>query len=138
VYVPRGNPECAQIGGKVRWFLSQMNLLGDTLRFAQICHGTRGSRIKEFGRPREPPKQLARQNAPGMNEPRGAMLQSRQTGSIITLRLGAATQLLYKGQSGCKPTGVVGAAGLEPATTCLEGRCSIHLSYAPAYHLFSF
>src|ERR1700734_2905148 len=27
--------------------------------------------------------------------------------------------------------GLVGAAGLEPATTCLEGRCSIHLSYAP-------
>jgi hypothetical protein len=27
---------------------------------------------------------------------------------------------------------LVGAAGLEPATTCLEGRCSIHLSYAPA------
>ena len=26
---------------------------------------------------------------------------------------------------------LVGAAGLEPATTCLEGRCSIHLSYAP-------
>jgi hypothetical protein len=26
---------------------------------------------------------------------------------------------------------VVGAAGLEPATLCLEGRCSIHLSYAP-------
>jgi hypothetical protein len=28
---------------------------------------------------------------------------------------------------------LVGAAGLEPATTCLEGRCSIHLSYAPAF-----
>jgi hypothetical protein len=27
---------------------------------------------------------------------------------------------------------LVGAAGLEPATPCLEGRCSIHLSYAPA------
>jgi hypothetical protein len=27
--------------------------------------------------------------------------------------------------------GVVGAAGLEPATLCLEGKCSIHLSYAP-------
>src|SRR5579871_2793113 len=27
---------------------------------------------------------------------------------------------------------MVGAAGLEPATLCLEGRCSIHLSYAPA------
>src|SRR5689334_21986513 len=26
---------------------------------------------------------------------------------------------------------MVGAAGLEPATLCLEGRCSIHLSYAP-------
>jgi hypothetical protein len=26
---------------------------------------------------------------------------------------------------------VVGAAGLEPATLGLEGRCSIHLSYAP-------
>ena len=26
---------------------------------------------------------------------------------------------------------MVGAAGLEPATPCLEGRCSIHLSYAP-------
>ena len=26
---------------------------------------------------------------------------------------------------------VVGAAGLEPATLCLEGRCSIRLSYAP-------
>jgi hypothetical protein len=26
---------------------------------------------------------------------------------------------------------VVGAAGLEPATLCLEGRCSIQLSYAP-------
>src|SRR5689334_17394080 len=26
---------------------------------------------------------------------------------------------------------LVGAAGLEPATPCLEGRCSIHLSYAP-------
>jgi hypothetical protein len=42
-----------------------------------------------------------------------------------------------------KPTGtlvfstrlLVGAAGLEPATTCLEGRCSIHLSYAPAAEL---
>ena len=30
-----------------------------------------------------------------------------------------------------KGLGLVGAAGLEPATTCLEGRCSIHLSYAP-------
>ena len=27
---------------------------------------------------------------------------------------------------------VVGAAGLEPATTGLEGRCSIQMSYAPA------
>ena len=27
---------------------------------------------------------------------------------------------------------LVGAAGLEPATLCLEGRCSIHLSYAPS------
>src|SRR5687768_8974582 len=27
---------------------------------------------------------------------------------------------------------MVGAAGLEPATLCLEGRCSIHLSYAPS------
>ena len=26
---------------------------------------------------------------------------------------------------------MVGAAGLEPATLCLEGRCSIRLSYAP-------
>jgi hypothetical protein len=26
---------------------------------------------------------------------------------------------------------LVGAAGLEPATLCLEGRCSIRLSYAP-------
>jgi hypothetical protein len=26
---------------------------------------------------------------------------------------------------------LVGAAGLEPATLCLEGKCSIHLSYAP-------
>ena len=26
---------------------------------------------------------------------------------------------------------MVGAAGLEPATLGLEGRCSIHLSYAP-------
>jgi hypothetical protein len=31
---------------------------------------------------------------------------------------------------------LVGAAGLEPATTCLEGRCSIHLSYAPACCLY--
>jgi hypothetical protein len=33
---------------------------------------------------------------------------------------------------------MVGAAGLEPATLCLEGRCSIHLSYAPTekiYHM---
>lgn len=30
-----------------------------------------------------------------------------------------------------KENQLVGAAGLEPATTCLEGRCSIHLSYAP-------
>ena len=30
-----------------------------------------------------------------------------------------------------KEGNLVGAAGLEPATTCLEGRCSIHLSYAP-------
>ena len=28
---------------------------------------------------------------------------------------------------------LVGAAGLEPATLCLEGRCSIHLSYAPIF-----
>jgi hypothetical protein len=28
---------------------------------------------------------------------------------------------------------MVGAAGLEPATLCLEGRCSIHLSYAPDF-----
>jgi hypothetical protein len=33
--------------------------------------------------------------------------------------------------SGCS-LDLVGAAGLEPATLCLEGRCSIHLSYAPA------
>lgn len=26
---------------------------------------------------------------------------------------------------------MVGAAGLEPATLCLEGKCSIRLSYAP-------
>ena len=26
---------------------------------------------------------------------------------------------------------LVGPAGLEPATLCLEGRCSIHLSYGP-------
>ena len=26
---------------------------------------------------------------------------------------------------------MVGAAGIEPATLCLEGRCSIRLSYAP-------
>src|SRR5438128_12528953 len=25
----------------------------------------------------------------------------------------------------------IGPAGLEPATPCLEGRCSIHLSYGP-------
>ena len=30
---------------------------------------------------------------------------------------------------------MVGAAGLEPATPCLEGRCSIHLSYAPGKEL---
>ena len=29
------------------------------------------------------------------------------------------------------PQELVGAAGLEPATLGLEGRCSIHLSYAP-------
>ena len=28
--------------------------------------------------------------------------------------------------------GVAGAPGLEPGTLCLEGRCSIQLSYAPA------
>src|SRR5581483_5026062 len=28
---------------------------------------------------------------------------------------------------------VVGPAGLEPATLCLEGRCSIHLSYGPVH-----
>jgi hypothetical protein len=28
---------------------------------------------------------------------------------------------------------LVGPAGLEPATLCLEGRCSIHLSYGPVY-----
>jgi hypothetical protein len=28
---------------------------------------------------------------------------------------------------------MVGAAGIEPATLCLEGRCSIRLSYAPAF-----
>jgi hypothetical protein len=34
---------------------------------------------------------------------------------------------------------VVGAAGLEPATLCLEGRCSIQLSYAPTanWHHFT-
>ncbi len=26
---------------------------------------------------------------------------------------------------------MAGAAGLEPTTLCLEGRCSIRLSYAP-------
>jgi hypothetical protein len=31
---------------------------------------------------------------------------------------------------------MAGAAGLEPATPCLEGRCSIHLSYAPGAALF--
>jgi hypothetical protein len=31
---------------------------------------------------------------------------------------------------------MVGAAGLEPATLCLEGRCSIQLSYAPAVTFF--
>ena len=29
--------------------------------------------------------------------------------------------------------GMVGEAGLEPATPGLEGRCSIQLSYSPAY-----
>src|ERR1022692_1608601 len=32
---------------------------------------------------------------------------------------------------------LVGAAGLEPATLCLEGRCSIRLSYAPVPGVFS-
>ncbi len=27
---------------------------------------------------------------------------------------------------------MVGTVGLEPTATCLEGRCSIHLSYVPA------
>ena len=31
---------------------------------------------------------------------------------------------------------MVGAAGLEPATLCLEGRCSIQLSYAPTLLTF--
>ena len=31
---------------------------------------------------------------------------------------------------------LVGAAGLEPATLCLEGKCSIHLSYAPAEYSY--
>ena len=29
-------------------------------------------------------------------------------------------------------------AGLEPATTCLEGRCSIQLSYRTAYALTAY
>src|SRR5437867_7852717 len=29
----------------------------------------------------------------------------------------------------------IGPAGLEPATPCLEGRCSIHLSYGPTSSL---
>jgi hypothetical protein len=33
---------------------------------------------------------------------------------------------------------MVGAAGLEPATLCLEGRCSIHLSYAPLEQLTAY
>jgi hypothetical protein len=33
---------------------------------------------------------------------------------------------------------MVGAAGLEPATLCLEGRCSIHLSYAPDFPIREF
>lgn len=32
---------------------------------------------------------------------------------------------------------MVGAAGLEPATPDLEGRCSIQMSYAPASSLYS-
>ena len=30
----------------------------------------------------------------------------------------------------CKTRAIVIAAGFEPATVCLEGRCSIQLSYA--------
>jgi len=33
---------------------------------------------------------------------------------------------------------LVGAAGLEPATLCLEGKCSIRLSYAPTGCYFEF
>jgi hypothetical protein len=32
---------------------------------------------------------------------------------------------------------LVGAAGIEPATTGLENRCSIRLSYAPAFTINS-
>src|SRR5262245_3955436 len=35
------------------------------------------------------------------------------------------------GRTSGRMQGVVGPAGLEPATPCLEGRCSIHLSYGP-------
>ena len=31
---------------------------------------------------------------------------------------------------------MVGAAGIEPATTGLEIRCSIHLSYAPLSKIY--
>ena len=47
-------------------------------------------------------------------------------------------KIIYSGLFGRPQIGsnslktLVGAAGLEPATLCLEGRCSIRLSYAPA------
>ena len=31
---------------------------------------------------------------------------------------------------------LVSASGFEPETVCLEGRCSIQLSYAPIYNFF--
>jgi hypothetical protein len=31
---------------------------------------------------------------------------------------------------------VVGAAGIEPATTGLENRCSVQLSYAPSSKIY--
>ena len=60
------------------------------------------------------------------------LISSIQLGRIARHLIGSPAVQVSFGDGTVSLGKMVGAAGLEPATLCLEGRCSIQLSYAPA------